>query len=98
MKIANLPAIAAPTPEPKVSEPISPELVLVDPELRRAVLAQEAREAQAALERARLQVVPDVETPSPELTTDPEPAARPILVQLPQPPASASRPAPLSPL
>jgi len=98
MEIANFPAIAAAIPEPTISEPISPEVVLVDPELRRALLAQAAREAQADLERARLQVVPDVEPPPPEPTPEPEPVARPTLVQLAQPPATVSRPAPLPPL
>jgi hypothetical protein len=100
MNIANLPAIAAPVRQATISEPISPELVLVDPELRRALLAQAAGEAQAALERARLQVVPDVEPPRPEPTAEPEQAPRPTLVRLPQPaaPAPASRPAALPPL
>jgi len=98
MEIANVPAIAAAVPQPTSSEPSSPELVLVDPELRRVLLAQAAREAQADLERARLQVVPDVEPHPPEPTPEPEPVARPTLVQLAQPPAAASRPVPLPPL
>lgn len=98
MKIANVPAIAAAIPESTISEPISPELVLVDPGLRRALLARAAREVQADLERARLQVVRDVEPPQLEPTPEPEPVARPTLVQLPQPPAAASRTAPLPPL
>jgi hypothetical protein len=50
MEIAISPAIAWRSPEPSISEPISPELVLVDPGLRRALQAQ-------ALERAPLQIV-----------------------------------------
>jgi hypothetical protein len=50
MEIAISPGIAAESPEPAISEPISPELVLVDPELRRALQAQ-------ALERAQLRLV-----------------------------------------
>ena len=50
MEIAISPAIATRRPEPAVSEPISPELVLVDPELRLALQAQ-------AVERAPLQLV-----------------------------------------
>jgi hypothetical protein len=98
MEIANSPAIAVASPEPTISEPISPELVLVDPELRRALLAQAAREAQAELERARLQLVPDVEPPPPEPTPEPEPLAPPTLVPVAQPPAAGSRPMSLPPL
>lgn len=65
MEIAISPAIAAGSPEPAISEPISPELVLVDPELRRALQAD-------ALERAPLRLVtpepswwPRVSEPSP---------------------------------
>jgi hypothetical protein len=54
MEIAISPGIAAGSPEPAISEPISPELVLVDPELRRALQAE-------ALERAPLRLV----TPEP---------------------------------
>jgi hypothetical protein len=50
MEIAISPAIAARRPQPAISEPISPELVLVDPELRRALQAE-------ALARAPLQLV-----------------------------------------
>jgi hypothetical protein len=50
MEITISPAIAAGNSEPAISEPISPELVLVDPELRRALQAQ-------ALERAPLRIV-----------------------------------------
>jgi len=98
MEIANSPAIAVASPEPTISGPISPELVLVDPELRRALLAQAAREAQAELERARLQLVPDVEPQPREPTPEPQPLERPTLVQLAQPPAAGSRPASLPPL
>jgi hypothetical protein len=94
MQIANSPAIAAPTPEPSASEPISPELVLVDPELRRAILIH----AQAELERARLQVVPSAEPFRPEPKAEPGPVARPMLVPLPERPAPVSRPARLPPL
>jgi hypothetical protein len=72
MEIANSPATAASIPEPAISEPISPELVLVDPELRRALRA-------LAFERPPLQVVADAElrlvTPAPA----PEPVALPKL-------------------
>ena len=61
MEIAISPAIAAASPEPAISEPISPELVLVDPELRRALQAQ-------ASERVprRLVVAPDPPGGAPE--------------------------------
>jgi hypothetical protein len=54
MEIAISPAIAAGSREPAISEPISPELVLVDPELRRALQTE-------ALKRAALRLV----TPEP---------------------------------
>jgi hypothetical protein len=86
MEIANSPAIAAAIPDAVLSEPISPELVLVDPELRRAVL-----------ERARLQVVP-----APQPLREPEPAveplARPMVVALPPPVPAVPRRVPLPPL
>jgi hypothetical protein len=65
MEIAISPAIAAGRPEPAISEPISPELVLVDPELRRALQAE-------ALERAPLRLV----TPEPEPSWWPREAER----------------------
>jgi hypothetical protein len=55
MEIAIAPAIAARSPDP--AEPISPELVLVDPELRRALQAE-------ALERAPLRLVTSEPEPS----------------------------------
>jgi len=74
--IANFPAIVAAPPEPTVPEPISPELVLVDPTLREALLAQE----RAA--RVPLQVVPDVwpPKPPPEVVPAHEPVAVPKIV------------------
>ena len=96
MDIANSPAIAAAIPDPTISEPISPELALVDPELRRALLVQAAREAQAELERGRLQVVPDVEPAPAKPTPEPEPLERSTLVELAQPPAGVPLP-PLAP-
>jgi hypothetical protein len=84
MKIANVTVIAA-SPEPAISEPISPELVLVDPELRRALRT-------LAFERAPLQVVPDPE-PAP-LTSTPErsPVPPATLIELPLPPAPLATP------
>lgn len=87
MEIANSPAIAAAIPDPVISEPISPELVLVDPELRRAVL-----------ERERLQVVPAPEHPVPEPAVEPEPVARPMVVALPPPSPTIPRQVLLPPL
>jgi hypothetical protein len=72
MEIANSPAIAAPIPEPASSEPISPELVLVDPELRRALQAR-------ASERPPLQVVADAELRLLKPAPAPEPVALPKL-------------------
>jgi hypothetical protein len=88
MEIANSPATAAAISDPVLSEPISPELVLVDPELRRAVL-----------ERARLQVVPAPETfPEPEPAVEPEPVARPMVLALPPPAPAVPWRVPLPPL
>jgi hypothetical protein len=72
MKIANWPAIAASFPELGSSESISPELVLVDPELRRALQAQ-------AAERPPLQVVADAELRLLTPASAPEPVALPRL-------------------
>jgi hypothetical protein len=77
MEIANSPAIAAPIPEPASSEPISPELVLVDPELRRALQAR-------ALEWPPLQVVADAELRLLKPAPAPEPVA---LLKFALPPA-----------
>ena len=63
MEIAISPAIAAPSQEPAISEPISPELVLVDPELRRALQAE-------ALERAPLRLIVSPEPPRPAQAHD----------------------------
>jgi hypothetical protein len=63
MEIAISPAIAAGSPEPAISEPISPELVLVDPELRRAVQAE-------ALDRAPLRLVMGPQVPRPAQAPD----------------------------
>lgn len=82
MEIAISPAIAATSPEPAITESISPELVLVDPELRRALRAQ-------ALEHAPLQLVVDPEPSAPERA----PVALSELRSLPQP---AAVPAPVS--
>jgi hypothetical protein len=84
MEIAISPAIAATSPEPAITEPISPELVLVDPELRRALRAQ-------ALEHAPLQLVVDPE-PS-RLTRAPE-RAPVALRELPRLSHRAAVPAP----
>ena len=73
MEIASLPAIAGGFP-PLAPQPISPELVLVDPELRQAFLAQES------LARVPLQVVPDVESLPRESTPEREPVALPKIV------------------
>ncbi len=78
MEIAISPAIAQGSPEPAVAEPISPELVLVDPELRRALQAQ-------ALARPPLQVVPDEE---PLLREPSRPLKAPVATPAePEPPA-----------
>jgi hypothetical protein len=63
MEIAISPAIAGGSPEPAISEPISPELVLVDPELRRALQAE-------ALERAPLRLIVSPEPPRPAEAPD----------------------------
>jgi hypothetical protein len=90
MRIANVPAIVAASPDPAIPEPISPELVLVDPELRQALLARER------LARVPLQVVPDVEPPPrlPEATREREPVALPMILWLSdrQAPARAAPP------
>src|SRR5205823_4348640 len=68
--------IVAAAPEPAIPEPISPELVLVDPDLRQALLARES------LARVALQVVPEVEpqpTP-PGSAPEREPVALPKIV------------------
>jgi hypothetical protein len=90
MDIANVSAIVGAAPEPAIPEPISPELVLVDSELRRALLVQES------LARIPLQVVPDVEPPPPtppQSTPEREPVALPKILwfsdrQAPAPAAS----------
>lgn len=96
MEIAISPAIAAGSPEPAISEPISPELVMVDPDLRRALQAQ-------ALERAQLRLVV---SPEPSRLAAPDraavalsespwqaqPAAAPAPVSLPLPEAEPDRP------
>jgi hypothetical protein len=83
MKIASAPAIAGrprepavPEPSNPIPEPVSPELVLVDPTLREVLLARES----AA--RVALQVVPDVEPPEtpPESVPEREPVAVPKIV------------------
>jgi hypothetical protein len=96
MEIAISPAIAAGSPEPAISEPISPELVLVDPELRRALQAQ-------ALERASLRLVvspePSRRAQAPDraavaISESPwqaQPAAVPAPVSLPLPEAESRR-------
>jgi hypothetical protein len=96
MEIAISPAIAAGMTEPAISEPISPELVLVDPELRRALQAE-------ALERAPLRLVVSPEPPRPaqapdraavalpESPTQAQPAALPAPVSLPLPDAELRR-------
>lgn len=90
MDIANFPAIIAAAPDPAIPKPISPELVLVDPELRKALLAQES------LARVPLQVVPDVELPPstpPESTPEREPVALPKIVWF----SDCQAPAPAAP-
>src|SRR5881396_1408995 len=74
MDIANFPAIVAAAPDPAIPEPISPELVLVDPELRQALIAQES------FARLSLRAVPEVEPPPPESTPAREPLALPKIV------------------
>jgi hypothetical protein len=95
MEIAISPAIARESPEPAISEPISPELVLVDPELRRALRAQ-------TLERAPLRLVSTEPSllvraldrapvaPS-DLPRQAEPATLPASVSLPLSEAEPSR-------
>jgi hypothetical protein len=76
MEIAISAAIAARSAELAISEPISPELVLVDPELRGALQAQ-------ALERAPLQLLVN---PEPE-PSRPPPAPEPAPVALSESPS-----------
>jgi hypothetical protein len=96
MEIAISPAIAAPSPEPAISEPISPELALIDPELRRALQAE-------ALERGPLRLVVSPEPPRPARAPDrvavavsesprqEQAAAVPAAVSLPLPAAEPRR-------
>jgi hypothetical protein len=95
MEIAISPAIAAESPVSALSEPISPELVLVDPELRRALQAQ-------PLERASLRLVSTepsllVRAPGPapvapsDLPRQAQPATLPASGSLPLPEAEPSR-------
>jgi hypothetical protein len=79
MEIGISPAIAArsPEPEPAISEPISPELVLVDPELRRALQAQ-------ALERTPLELLADPEPARLAPANERAPVARTELSWLPE--------------
>jgi hypothetical protein len=97
MEIAISPGIAAESPEPAISEPISPELILVDPELRRALQAQ-------ALERAQLRLVvspePTRRAQAPDRAAvafsespwQAQPAAAPAPVSLPLPEAEPRPP------
>jgi hypothetical protein len=90
MKIAMSPAIAARSPKPAISEPISPELVLVDSELRRALQAE-------AVEHAPLRLVVSPEPP--RLAQAPDGAAvavseSPTQVRPPVVPAPVSLPLP----
>jgi hypothetical protein len=91
MGIANFRAIVAAAPQPAITETISPELVLVDPELRQALLARER------LARIPLQLVPDAEPPPipQESTPEREPVERPKILWLsnrPVPVPAASLP------
>jgi hypothetical protein len=87
MEIASLPAIAGGFP-PEAPEPISPELVLIDPELRRALQAR-------PLERPPLQLVrdapPALSAPSRE-SEPPPPSPLPLSLAL-QLAAAPPRPA-----
>jgi hypothetical protein len=85
MGIANFRAIVAAAPQPAITETISPELVLVDPELRQALLAQES------LARIPLQLVPDAEPPPipQESTPERKPVERPKILWLSNPPVPA---------
>jgi hypothetical protein len=80
MEIASLPAIAGGFP-PEAREPISPELVLIDPELRRALQAR-------PLERPPLQLVreepPALRGPAPE-PGPPRPVLLPLSLALERP-------------
>jgi hypothetical protein len=96
MEIAISPAIAAGSPEPAISEPISPELVLVDPELRRALQAQALERAQLRLvvspEPSRLAQAPDrAAVALSESPWQAQPAAVPAPVSLPLPEAEPRR-------
>jgi hypothetical protein len=86
MEIAISPAIAAGSPELAISEPISPELVLVDPELRRALQAE-------ALERAPLRLVV---SPEPRRPTQVPDRAAVVLSESPTQAQPATLPAPVS--
>jgi hypothetical protein len=88
MTTANSAVIAANVPEPGLSEPISPELVLVDPELRRAALARLVHEdALAALAEAR-PATPKPLSPPPAR----EPQAQPVAPAPPPPPETVRAP------
>jgi hypothetical protein len=96
MEIAISPAIAAESPEPAISEPISPELVLVDPELRRALQAQALERASLRLvvspEPSRLAQAPDrAAVALSESPWQAQPAAVPAPVSLPLPEAEPRR-------
>jgi hypothetical protein len=86
MEIAISPAIAATRPEPPISEPISPELVLVDPELRRALQAE-------ALARAPLQLIVNPEPSRLAPASERSPVA---VSELPWQTRRAAVPAPVS--
>jgi hypothetical protein len=96
MDIAISPGIAAGSPEPAISEPISPELVLVDPELRRALQAQALERASLRLvvspEPSRLAQAPDrAAVALSESPWQAQPAAVPAPVSLPLPEAEPRR-------
>ena len=91
MEIATSPAMVSAFPEGPVPETISPELVLVDPELRRAFLTGE-------LEQPALWVVPDEKPPVQAVEPEPQPPlTTPNLVRFEPLPVPTSTPLPLPP-
>src|SRR5919204_3760167 len=96
MEIAISPAIAARNPDPAISDLISPELVLVDPDLRRALQAQEIERAPLRLvvspEPSRLAQAPErAPVALSEWPWQAEPAAVPTPLSLPLPEAEPLR-------
>src|SRR5919204_1930185 len=89
MEIATSPDLAARSPDSAISEPISPELVLVHPELRRAL---QARAPLRLVANRRPAEAPDRDPVAlSESRSQAQPAAVPVPVSLPLPEAHPPR-------